>query len=435
MLRKRLTEEGVDKLKTPAEGQIDYFDTGQPGLILRLNYGDTKTWLVRHYLRRVRNGKTVSIPTTHKLGRYPTLTVKEARDKARLFDPAKAKTQTADTFRAVAENFVKRYVETEMKLRTKDEIVDLLERLVFPHWQDRKFREIKRADVAELLDRIVDKNGARQADKALAIIRKMGNWFATRDSDYISPVVKGMGRYKAADHKRDRILNDDELRALWGACTDAGTFGALLKTLLLTGQRREKVLTLRWDDVSADGVWTIPTAPREKPNAGTLQLPAAVLDIINAQPRVAGNPYVFFGRGSGPFNSFSQRKVELAEKLKIAPWVVHDLRRTARSLMSRAGVRPDIAERVLGHVRPGVEGIYDRHPYDLEKADALTRLAALVERIVNPPEGNVVALSKQKRAPRGAPTKLRPPAGSKDVTSQGFGMTSIGAEAFRPKKP
>jgi integrase len=405
-VRKRLTEEGVAKLKKPATGHIDYFDTGQPGLILRLNYGRAKTWLVRHYLRRVRNGKAVSVPTTTKLGRYPTLKVKEARERARLFDPkAKAEAQ-ADSFREIAENFVKRYVETEKKLRTKDEIVDLLDRLIYPHWELRPFREIKRAEVAALLDHIVDHHGARQADKALAIIRKMGNWFATRDSDYISPVVKGMGRYNAAARKRDRILNDDEIRSLWGACADAGTFGALLKTLLLTGARREKVLTMRWEDVS-DGVWTIPTAPREKPNAGTLKLPQAVLDIINAQPRIAGNPYVFFGRGSGPFNSFSQRKVELAEKLKIAPWVVHDLRRTAKTLMAKAGVRPDISERVLGHTIQGVEGVYDRHTYDAEKADALNVLAALVERIVNPPEGNVVPLTKAaKRKASRIPAKI-----------------------------
>jgi hypothetical protein len=75
-----------------------------------------------------------------------------------------------------------------------------------------------------------------------------------------------------------------------------------------------------------------------------------------------------------------------------APWVLHDLPRTARSLMSRAGVRPDIAERVLGHKQHGVEGIYDRHRYRDEKADALTRLATLIDGIVNPRE-NVVRLT------------------------------------------
>ncbi len=87
------------------------------------------------------------------------------------------------------------------------------------------------------------------------------------------------------------------------------------------------------------------------------------------QPRIAGNPYVFAGRGSGPFNSFSQRKDELDQKLPaMPPWVIHDLRRTAKTLMARAGVRPDISERVLGHAIKGVEGVYDVHDYSDEKA-------------------------------------------------------------------
>ena len=92
---------------------------------------------------------------------------------------------------------------------------------------------------------------------------------------------------------------------------------------------------------------------------------------------------------------FSQRNDELDEKLgHFEPWVFHDLRRTARSLMSRAGVRPDISERVLGHAIPGIAGVYDRHSYDSEKADALNRLAALVQTIVNPPPENIVQMRR-----------------------------------------
>src|SRR5262249_44928231 len=115
------------------------------------------------------------------------------------------------------------------------------------------------------------------------------------------------------------------------------------------------------------------------------------------------NPHVFaVGGGKGVFNSFSQRKDELDGKISMPPWVIHDLRRTARSLMSRAGVRPDIAERVLGHAIPGVEGVYDRHSYADEKAAALPRLAAWVERILNPPTGNVVSMTKGRRTKRRA---------------------------------
>jgi integrase len=133
---------------------------------------------------------------------------------------------------------------------------------------------------------------------------------------------------------------------------------------------------------------------RSRPPGELLRLPQLALDIIAKQPRIAGNPYVFgVGGGKGHFNSHSQRKEELDKKLAevlldMTGWVLHDLRRTSRSLLSRAGVRPDISERVLGHAIPGVEGVYDRHSYDQEKADALNRLATLIDTIVHPPEGN-----------------------------------------------
>lgn len=397
MPKKRLTEEGVAKLKPPASGQLDYFDAVMPGLVLRVNYGGAKVWRAMHYVTKVSDGKRITASTTHKLGRYPHLKLKDAREKARQFlaDPQKAMTQAdSGSFREVAENFIKRHVEHE-KLRTQPEIERVLRRYVYPKWQHRPFREIGRGDVAALLDQIVDDNGARQADMCLAVIRKMMNWFATRDDHYVSPIVKGMQRNNSDDSKRERILSDDEIRALWKAAD--GTFGALLKVALLTAQRKDKVANMQWGDI-VDGVWEIPSEKREKSNAGSLQLPQAVIDIVEAQPRLAGNPHVFAaGKGNGPFNSFSQRKEELDAKLPRMPhWQIHDLRRTSRSLMSRANVRPDISERVLGHAIAGVEGVYDRHSYDDEKAQALRQLAALVERIINPRKAKVVDLSERR---------------------------------------
>jgi integrase len=401
--RKNLTEKGIEKIKPPKDRQFDsHYDAIQPGLVLRVNAGGTKSWNAQYYLKRVNeDGKRVSIPTSFKLGLYPTLSVKQAREKARVFlaDPQKALAQAdSGNFKEVAETFIKRHVEAN-KLRTQADIKRVLNKYILPEWQHRPFREIKRGDVASLLDKIEDKHGARQADIVLAIIRKMMNWYATRNDDYVSPVVRGMHRHNAGEHKRRRILNDDEIRALWKVDS---VFGAIVKVLLLTAQRRDKVKTMKWSDIS-DGVWTIATEAREKANAGSLRLPQTVLDIIKAQPKLANNPFVFAGSTRGerkadtplpPFNSFCQRKAELDKKLKIEPWTIHDLRRTAKSLMARAGVRPDISERVLGHAISGVEGVYDRHDYDAEKADALKRLADMIENITNPPEGNVVSLRR-----------------------------------------
>jgi integrase len=188
-------------------------------------------------------------------------------------------------------------------------------------------------------------------------------------------------------------LSDDEIRAIWTAAGEIDTFGPFVKVALLTGQRRAKVSTMRWNDIS-DGVWTIPAEPREKVNPGRLKLPKLALDVIEAQPKVKDNPFVFAGRGKKAFNSFSDGKEDLHEKAPIAPWVIHDLRRTARSLMARAGVRSDIAERALGHVIPGVEGVYDRHAYFDEKGEALAALASLLARILKGEAGNVVPIKR-----------------------------------------
>jgi integrase len=252
--------------------------------------------------------------------------------------------------------------------------------------------------VAKLRDHIREKHGPRQANMVLAIISKLMNWYAANRSDtYASPIVRGM-KYKTST--RERILSDDELRLIWNACE--GSFGDIVKLLLLTAQRREKVTTMKWADVKG-GVWSMPREPREKTNPGVLPLPQMALDIIEKRNKVADNPFVFPGRVKGKaFNSYSQGKTELDAKLPadMPGWTLHDLRRTARSLMSRAGITSHIAERVLGHTIKGVEGVYDRHAYDVEKAHALEKLAALVERIVNPPKGNVLPMQPREVRPR-----------------------------------
>jgi integrase len=376
-------------LKKPV--QVSFIDTIERGcaLILVIGYGGSKTFRALRYV----NGKPKSV----KIGTYPPMTVKEARTKARDYfeNPQKFAAQAAvGSFKEIAENWIKRHVEAH-GLRSHYAIKRMLARYVYPKWKDRPFLEIRRRDVNDLLDYVADNHGRSQADAVLATIRGIMIFHQSRDENYVSPIVKGMRRNRAKP--RDRILNDNEIRHVWKAADDCGTFGALVKVLLLTAQRREKVTTMMWDDI-ADGEWTIRVEQREKGTAGKINLPQIALDVINAQPRIAGNPYVFAGRGKTAFNSFAQRKDELDEKLpKMPPWVLHDLRRTARSLMSRAGVSSDHAERVLGHAIAGIEGIYDRFHYSDEKAEALKQLAHLIETIINPPKGNVVAMPRNRR--------------------------------------
>jgi integrase len=140
-------------------------------------------------------------------------------------------------------------------------------------------------------------------------------------------------------------------------------------------------------------------------------LSKAVLAIIEAQPKVEDCDYVFPSQVKTPFSGFGKSKAALdrgvlvamkkqvKKGVKIEPlpnWTLHDLRRTAKTLMARAGVRPDISERVLGHVIAGVEGIYDRHSYADEKRDALEKLAGTIDLILNPPPSNVEPLDERR---------------------------------------
>jgi integrase len=319
------------------------------------------------------------------IGRTTVLKIDEARAQARtIIKRVQAGRASPDSFKAVAESWLRRHVRAK-ELLTAGEIERCLRKYVYPSWAERDFASIKRSDITKLLDKIEDAHGAGQADAVLAIVRKLTNWHATRHDDYASPVVKGMRRTDPKQRARARILTDDELRAVWKrAEADGGKFGAVVRLLLLTAQRRDKVFSMTWGDISDAGEWTIPAEKRGKGTGGTLKLPPVALEIIHAQPRFASNYYVFAGRAKGHFNGYSKAKAAFDAKLgQISPWILHDLRRTARSLMARAGVRPDIAERVLGHAITGVEGVYDRHSYNAEKAHALAALAALIERIAN----------------------------------------------------
>jgi integrase len=386
MARRTLTDKGVQALKTRAK-LYHFADPQMPGHYVRVLPSGAKTFAV---IARGPSGKQVLA----SIGSAAMLTINEARAKARATIAAiKAGADKAgpQTFAAVAENWFRRHVEAK-GLRSKVETRRYLNKWILPAWSDRAFTSIKRGDVAALLDVVEDKAGAVAADNALKRVSAICTWYQSRHDDYVSPVVRGMRRSNTKERARTRILTDDEIRAVWQQAAANGTFGAMVRLLLLTAQRREKVAAMRWQDIAIDGTWTIPAAAREKGNAFEIVLPDSALAIIKAQPRFASNPYVFAGRGDTHFSGYSKAKAAFDARVQIPEWRLHDLRRTARSLMSRAGVRPDVAERVLGHVIKGVEGVYDRHSYREEKAHALRALAGLIENILRPPAEKVVVL-------------------------------------------
>jgi integrase len=295
------------------------------------------------------------------------------------------------TVKEVAEQWLERRVRKN-EFRTAPEMERIVNQYIVPRIGERVFVEVRRKDIAELLDRIEDDHGKQMADGVLKVFRAISRWVQQRDEDYSPPLTAGMSRVTKAEARRKRILDDEEIRAVWGA---QGQYGDFVRLALLTGQRRDKLHTLRWDDLDANGVWSIRTAPREKGNPGKLKLPKVALNIVRAQPRLVGNPHVFAGqRGTGPAAAFGagQYKTQFDKLCGVKNWRVHDLRRTARSLMARAGVQTEIAERVLGHAQGELIEIYDRHNYQTEMGLALEKLAALIDLIINQPSKNVVAI-------------------------------------------
>lgn len=405
----RFTDFGVRKLPLPKKSQIVHTERMIKGLSLLLvvSYGGSKSWRAQFYVKGRRQTKPI--------GQYPKVSVAKARARAlEILADVNAPpspvvegqtTEKAKTFGDVAYEFIVRYVQ-KRGLLSQAEIRRLFNICILPQWAERPIDKIRRSDVTALLDRIEDNHGATTADRVLALIGKLFNWYATRVNDFSSPIVKGMKRTDPSETKRERKLTDDEIRALWAASAEMGSYGALLRTLLFTGQRLSPVKHMKWSQIDVDGVWNIPvTSPRAKKHARQLKLPQLAFDVINPQLKIKGNPHVFpASTGPGPINAFSKRKNEIDEKLPLSMtvgdrWVLHDLRRTAKSLMARAGVLPHVSERVLGHTIKGVEGVYDQHSYADEKADALDKLARLVEIILNPaPDAtNVVELRGRKK--------------------------------------
>jgi integrase len=359
-----LTDRFCDRA-TASAVQSDYFDQKVVGLALRVG-AKRKTWTLLLTI----NGRRKRL----SLGSYPALSLAAARARAMTM---LAGGPAAETFHAISDEWFRRTTIRSAKQRQA-----VLSRLVYPVLGARHIDEIRRSEIARLLDKIEDENGPAQADLTLAFIRKIMNWYASRSDDFRSPIVRGMARTVPAERARERTLTDPELTAVWHASGGAGAFGRFVRFVLLTACRRnEAANATRAEVVGSD--WIIPAARYKTGKDHLIPLSAAARAQL-----IPGKPWLF---GPKPVTSIFRHKAALDRASGVTGWTLHDLRRTARSLMSRAAVPSDHAERCLGHVIGGVRGTYDRHAYAEEKRLAFEELASLVERIVDP-QPNVVAM-------------------------------------------
>jgi integrase len=386
--KKRLTDRAIGTLLPAPKGKrLLLWDATIPGFAVRVTDTGAKSFVL---VTRYPSDKH---PTPRAIGTVGKISLASARTKAGEWleliadgiDPKRqAATEKANTLQAICENYMAREGH---KLRSIDQQKATLERLVYPRLGQRPIADIRRSEIVRLMDEIADQRGAAMAGVTLQVIRKVMNWHATRDDTFHSPIVKGMSRGKSK--ARQRVLSDDELRKVWAASADgSGVFGRLVRFLLLTATRRNEAAQMHRSELHGSD-WIIP-AERYKTNLPHLvPLSQAALALLPAE-----GEWMFTAYGTGPVRGFSGLKTAFDTACAVSGWTLHDLRRTARTLMSRAGVSADHAERCLGHVLGTIRGTYDLHSFATEKRQAFEALAGQVDRIVNPRE-NVVPLRGQ----------------------------------------
>jgi integrase len=384
MARFALTDRFVQNAKS-RDRQSEYFDDTTRGLALRVSKA-AKSWCFHYTTSGTRKRLTLGTYPATTLSKARTLAT-EARGLLEAGEDPRTITAAAESLKAICEEYLSR---EGSKLRTAQERQKTFNRLVYPTLGTVKIDAIRRTDIVRLLDKIEDERGPVMADKTLALLSKVFSWHASRSDEFRSPIVRGMRRSRPKDRARERILTDDEIRLVWHKAS--GTFGSLLRFILLTSARRSEAAQMTWGEIDG-AVWTLP-ALRNKTKVDLVRpLSRMALDQLDGSKTKA--QFVFPTRNGKPITDFWGYKSDFDKASGVSGYTIHDLRRTARSLLSRAGVNADVAERCLGHVIGGVRGIYDRHEYFEEKKRAFEALASQIERIVNP-QANVVPMRGER---------------------------------------
>jgi integrase len=316
-------------------------------------------------------------------------------------------------WRETARYFGLDYTDEDQPIRTKGGLAD--------RWSDKEITSITSDDVHGVVDEarrrgipgLVRRNHSLSNPRGRAMARvlsKFFGWCLDHRKIKASPSV-GIKAPKAP-LARSRVLSDEEIVLFWKSCDKVSDpFGALFRLLLLTGARLHEVSDMRQSELSKDGAsWVIPAARVKNRRDHVVPLPPLARSILSEVKAVAGKPgYIFSTTGNTPVSGFSKTKDRLdqsmtaaAEKdgVEFVPFRLHDLRRSAATIMANIGVAPHIIEAVLNHVsgaRVGVAGTYNRAAYEPEKRVALERLAEHIEGLVKGRKANVTPLRSKKR--------------------------------------
>lgn len=400
MATQRLTARSVASLATDRT-QLDVWDELVPGLALRVGRGGTKTWYVRYRA----NGKHRRL----KLGRYPTLSLADAREKAREAlvdaqageDPAQERRirRSADTtFGALAEEVleVKAKKTRAATQRLRRQIVDAE---LLPVWKDRPATSITRRDVVEVVERVARRGAPVMANRTLATIKVVFNTGLKRGFPTLEGNPAHLVEPPGEEEGRDRYLTRDEMKAVWKALDhEAPVWQGIFRLALLTAQRIGSICALRWADIDDADVWRIPADVFKGGRDHLVPLSPESLAVLEAiRPLTGAEDYAFPGRSDGKRPHIANHNSALRrirDRLDLPHWTVHDFRTTFRTHATRAekpahakdpaglGVAPNVADAVLGHKEASLG--FDRYTAEperyllAEKRDALKAWGAFV---------------------------------------------------------
>ena len=387
MPRIKLTKSAIDALPTPGSDVV-HWDAGLPGFGLKVTPKGRRVFLVLY-----RTGGAGSKLRKYTIGPYGRVTLHQARVAAqKVFaaklegrDPAAEKREAkrrivADRVDDLLETFITQRLSQN---RSGSEIARLLRRELGRTWGGRSIHEISKRDVVEVVTAIEQRGAPAAANKTLKSIKTFLRWCVGRAILDQSP-AEGVP-LPAKLVARDRVLSDEELvRIILAARTMGDPYGGIVELLALTGQRREEVARMHWDEIdSLRRTWTIPKSRTKNAKGHVVHLSTPSMAVLNRMRRQ--DLLVFSMNGGKPFRVFSRAKRQLDELSGVTGWRLHDLRRTCVSGMARLGVAPHVADKVLNHQTgtiSGVAAVYQRHDFLAERKDALERWGRHVDQLV-----------------------------------------------------